>query len=166
MALGDALALVVQECRNFGPEDFARFHPGGDLGRRLMKVEELMRKDDRNPRVQTGATVIEALRIMTSTPGRPGATSVVDPDGKLIGFFTDGDLRRMLESKGHGNLDEVAIDEYMTRDPMTLDPDTFAMEALAYLASKNIDQTPVVGARGELVGLLDVQDLIDLKVVG
>lgn len=164
IALGDALALVVQECRNFGPEDFARFHPGGDLGRRLMKVEELMREGEHNPRVQTGATVIEALRVMTSTPGRPGATSVVDANGHLLGFFTDGDLRRMLESKGHGNLDEVAIDEFMTKSPMTLKPDAFAMEALAFLHSKSIDQTPVVGDSGELVGLLDVQDLIDLKI--
>jgi arabinose-5-phosphate isomerase len=78
LALGDALALVVQEGRRFGPEDFARFHPGGDLGRRLMKVGELMRTGERNPRVQSGATVLQAIEVMTRTPGRPGATSVVD----------------------------------------------------------------------------------------
>ena len=92
LALGDALALVVQEGRNFGPEEFARFHPGGDLGRRLMRVEELMRRDDRNPTIASGATVLEAIEVMTRTPGRPGATSVVDHDGKLLGFFTDGEL--------------------------------------------------------------------------
>ncbi|CAN0504356.1 unnamed protein product, partial [Discosporangium mesarthrocarpum] len=97
LALGDALALVVQEGRKFGPDDFARYHPGGDLGRRLMKVGELMRTGDRNPFVESGATVLQAIEVMTRTPGRPGATSVVDKHNKLIGFFTDGDLRRLIE---------------------------------------------------------------------
>ncbi len=163
IALGDALALVVQEARNFGPEDFARFHPGGDLGRRLMKVEELMRKDGHNPSVTSGASVLDALRIMTSTPGRPGATSIVDSNGLLIGFFTDGDLRRMLEQKP-ADLGDLPIDEVMTRSPRTIDPDTFALEALAYLHNHKVDQMPVVSSDGVLVGLLDVQDLIDLKI--
>lgn len=164
IALGDALALVVQECRQFGPEDFARFHPGGDLGRRLMRVEELMRAGERCPRVASGASVLDALRVMTGTPGKPGATSVVDAAGRLLGFFTDGDLRRMLEAKRHGDIDAVEIDAVMTRSPRTIDPETFAMEALAYLHSHAVDQVPVVDADGVLVGLLDVQDLIDLKI--
>ena len=164
LALGDALALVVQECRNFGPEDFKRFHPGGDLGRRLLRVEELMRVKERNPLVQSGVTILSAIRTMTSTPGRPGATSVVDSDGSLIGFFTDGDLRRILEAKQHGEFDSTPIDEVMTREPRTISPEMFALEAIAFLHKNRVDQMPVVAPDGQLVGLLDVQDLLDLKI--
>lgn len=163
LALGDALALVVQEGRRFGPEDFARFHPGGDLGRRLMKVGELMRTGERNPRVQSGATVLQAIEVMTRTPGRPGATSVVDQAGKLLGFFTDGDLRRLIE-RGLANPRERTIDEAMTRNPRSIGPDMFALEALAFLHQHAIDQLPVVDADGRLIGLLDVQDLLNLKI--
>lgn len=163
LALGDALALVVQEGRRFGPDDFARFHPGGDLGRRLMKVGELMRTGDRNPTVRTGATVLQAIEVMTRTPGRPGATSVVDHDGRLIGFFTDGDLRRLIE-KGLANPRERGIDETMTRNPRSIRADTFALEALALLHQFAVDQLPVVDDRGVLLGLLDVQDLLNLKI--
>ena len=163
LALGDALALVVQEGRRFGPDDFARFHPGGDLGRRLMKVRELMRSGDRNPRITSGATVLEAIGVMTRTPGRPGATSVVDAHGKLLGFFTDGDLRRLIEH-GLTNPRERSIDEAMTRNPRSIDPETFALEALALLHQYAIDQLPVVDDHGKLIGLLDVQDLLNLKI--
>ena len=163
LALGDALALVVQDRRAFGPEDFARFHPGGSLGRRLMKVGELMRQGDRNPIVRSGTTVLDAIGVMTRTPGRPGATSIVDDVGRLLGFFTDGDLRRLLESKTHPDLDRVPVDEIMTRNPRSCSPDMFAMEALALLHRLRIDQLPVVDGSDQLVGLLDVQDLIDLK---
>ena len=145
LALGDALALMVQEGRRFGPEDFARFHPGGDLGRRLMKVRELMRTGDRSPVVRAGATVMQAIEVMTRTPGRPGATSVVDADGKLLGFFTDGDLRRLIE-QGLADPRQRRIDDAMTRNP------------------RAIDQMPVVDGDGRLLGLLDVQDLLNLKI--
>lgn len=163
LALGDALALVVQEGRRFGPEEFARFHPGGDLGRKLMKVGELMRTGARNPCVRSGATVLQAIEVMTRTPGRPGATSVVDRDGRLIGFFTDGDLRRLIE-RGLANPRERAIDEAMTPNPRSIAPDTFALEALALLHQFEIDQLPVVDGDGRLLGLLDVQDLLNLKI--
>ncbi len=163
LALGDALALVVQEGRRFGPDEFARFHPGGDLGRRLMKVGELMRTGDRNPRVCTGATVLEAIEVMTRTPGRPGATSVVDHDGRLLGFFTDGDLRRLIEH-GLANPRERRIDEAMTQNPRSILPDTFALEALALLHQFRVDQLPVVDGHGRLLGLLDVQDLLNLSI--
>jgi len=162
LALGDALALVVQENKEFGPEDFARFHPGGDLGRRLMKVEELMRTGTRNPKVETGTSVLETLGIMTSTPGRPGAASITDGQGLLLGFFTDGDLRRLLEAESRRDL-RMPIDEVMTRSPLTIPPDTYANEALGMLHNKKVDQMPVVDSRGVLIGLLDVQDLLDLK---
>jgi arabinose-5-phosphate isomerase len=163
LALGDALALVVQDGRRFGPDEFARFHPGGDLGRRLMKVGELMRQGDRNPRVQSGSTVLQAIEVMTRTPGRPGATSVVDQDGRLLGFFTDGDLRRLIED-GLANPRERRIDEAMTKNPRSIVPDTFALEALALLHQFAVDQLPVVDGDGRLLGLLDVQDLLNLKI--
>jgi len=162
LALGDALALVVQEGRKFGPEEFARYHPGGDLGRRLMKVEELMRSGDRNPVLEVGAKLVEAIAVMTKTPGRPGATSIVDREGVLLGFFTDGDLRRLLETRE--SISGLLIDEVMTHAPQTISPGTFAMEALAYLHQRQIDQLPVVDSRQRLVGLLDVQDLLDLRI--
>lgn len=163
LALGDALALVVQEGREFGPEDFARFHPGGDLGRRLMKVGELMRTGERNPRIEDTSTVLEAIEVMTRTPGRPGATSVVDHQGKLVGFFTDGDLRRLIED-GLSNPRQRRIDAAMTPSPRSIAADTFALEALALLHQFAIDQLPVVDDEGKLLGLLDVQDLLNLKI--
>ncbi len=163
LALGDALALVVQEGRRFGPDEFARFHPGGDLGRRLMRVGELMRTGERNPQVQSGSTVLQAIEVMTRTPGRPGATSVVDKSGRLLGFFTDGDLRRLIEH-GLANPRERSIDEAMTRSPRSIVPDTFALEALALLHQFAVDQLPVVDGDGRLLGLLDVQDLLNLKI--
>ena len=132
LALGDALALVVQEGRNFGPQDFARFHPGGDLGRKLMRVGELMRREDRNPQIHSGATLLQAIEVMTRTPGRPGATSVTGAGGTLIGFFTDGDLRRLIE-RGLQNPREVRIDDVMTRGPRSISDETFALEALALM---------------------------------
>jgi arabinose-5-phosphate isomerase len=163
LALGDALALVVQEGRKFGPDEFARFHPGGDLGRRLMKVGELMRTGERNPQVQSGSTVLQAVEIMTRTPGRPGATSIVDQSGRLLGFFTDGDLRRLIEH-GLDNPRERRIDEAMTPSPRSIRSDTFALEALALLHQFAVDQLPVVDDDGKLLGLLDVQDLLNLKI--
>ncbi|MEZ6036908.1 MAG: KpsF/GutQ family sugar-phosphate isomerase [Planctomycetota bacterium] len=163
LALGDALALVVQEGRCFGPEEFARFHPGGDLGRRLLKVGELMRTGERNPCVHSGATVLQAIEVMTRTPGRPGATSVVDQDQRLVGFFTDGDLRRLIE-RGLDNPRARSIDEAMTPRPRSISPETFALEALALLHERQIDQMPVVDEHGRLIGLLDVQDLLNLKI--
>ena len=172
LALGDALALVVQEGRRVGPDEFARFHPGGDLGRRLMKVGELMRTGKRNPAVQSGANVLQAIAVMTRTPGRPGATSVVDRDGRLVGLFTDGDLRRLIE-RGLQSPTEIStllfsserrIDEVMTRNPRSIRGDTFALEALALMHQFAVDQLPVVDAENRLLGLLDVQDLLNLKI--
>ncbi len=165
LALGDALALVVQEGRNFGPADFARFHPGGNLGRQLMTVGDLMRRNERNPVLQAGAqvTVLHAIQVMTKTPGRPGATSIVDDRGRLQGFFTDGDLRRLLE-QGRDSVNSIPIVSVMTKNPRSIGPDMFALEALAFLHQAHIDQLPVVDAGGTLLGLLDVQDLLDLKI--
>ena len=163
LALADALALVVMEGRQFGPAEFARFHPGGDLGRRLMKVEELMRQGDRNPCVTKTASLLEAITVMGSTPGRPGATSVIDDTGKLVGFFTDGDLRRLVES-GPDAIRDIPIEEVMTANPKSIAPGTLAVEAMAFLRNHRVDQIPVIDSAGNAIGLLDVQDLIDLKI--
>ena len=135
----------------------------GFLARRLMRVEELMRKDDRNPVVRSGASVLDALSVMTKTPGRPGATSVVDDRGALLGVFTDGDLRRLLTER-HGGVEGLRIDDVMTADPLTVSPDTLAMEALGILHQRHVDQVPVVNAEGRVVGMVDVQDLLDLRI--
>lgn len=163
LALGDALALVVQEGRKFGPQEFARFHPGGDLGRKLMRTGELMRQGERNPKVETGATLLAAIEVMTRTPGRPGATSVVGTQGQLVGFFTDGDLRRLIE-RGLADPRTVRVDEVMTKNPRRISTETFALEALGLMHQFRVDQLPVVDATDRLVGLLDVQDLLDLKI--
>ncbi|GDY01760.1 arabinose-5-phosphate isomerase [Planctomycetota bacterium] len=163
LALGDAFALVVQEGRNFGPQDFARFHPGGDLGRRLMRVGELMRRGEHNPKVQSGCTLLHAIEVMTRTPGRPGATSVIDAHDKLIGFFTDGDLRRLIEH-GLQSPREIRIDTVMTVGPRSISDETFALEALALMRQFAVDQLPIIDGNGHLIGLLDVQDLLNLKI--
>ncbi len=163
LALGDALALVTQENRDFGPEDFARFHPGGTLGRKLMNVGEIMRRGERNPLIRSGATVREALVVMTKTPGRPGAAVVVDGAGLLLGIFTDGDLRRSLEHGEEGFLDR-RIDEVMTASPKTIRDDKLAVDAFNLLHENRIDQIPVVDEAGRAIGLVDVQDLLELKI--
>ena len=152
-------------CQPSYQSGYARFHPGGSLGRKFMRVDELMRKDKRNPTVRIGATVLEAIAVMTKTPGRPGATSVIDIDGRLLGFFTDGDLRRLLEN-GLESIRDLLIDEVMTAQPKAISPETLALEALAVLHQHRVDQLPVVGGDGSLVGILDVQDLLDLKIDG
>ncbi len=162
LALGDAIALVVQGERNFGPEDFARFHPGGALGRRLMRVREVMRSGERNPVVRSGCSVRDALVAMTETPGRPGATSIVDADGVLLGYFTDGDLRRHLEHNTENILD-LAIDEIMTRSPKTASPDQLAAEALSVLRKHGVDNLPVVDDAARAIGLVDLQDLLESR---
>lgn len=161
LALGDALAMAVMRERRFSPEEFARFHPAGDLGRRLMTIGQVMRSGARNPVVRPGAKLREALVVMTNTEDRPGATSIVDAEGKLVGFFTDGDLRRLLEDHPAAVLD-APIETVMTRDPKTLHPEKLAVEGLRLLQAHRVDQAPVVDAEGRAVGLLDVQDLLRL----
>jgi arabinose-5-phosphate isomerase len=159
LALGDALALTVMEARQFGPNDFARLHPGGSLGRRLLlTVGDVMRGGMDQAVVTTEATVEEALLVMTRSPVR-GVTNVVDDAGRLVGIFTDGDLRRQLEAK-RGALLSERIDAVMTRNPTTIGPDRLAQEALKIMQAREFDNLSVVDADGCAVGLLDVQDLL------
>ncbi len=163
LALGDALAMAVLEGRAFTREEFARFHPAGSLGRSLMQVGEIMRQGDELPLVATDASLRETLRVMTQTPGRPGAALVVDADGALAGIFTDGDLRRLAED---GALPlESAIDGLMVRDPRRVRADLLVGEALHLVRETHVDQLPVVDTDDRtLVGLIDVQDLLEVRL--
>ncbi len=166
LALGDALAMAVLAERDFSTEEFARFHPAGNLGRSLMKVEEVMRQGEMLPLISSGASVAEAVEVMTSTRGRPGAVLVRDSGGAFLGIYTDGDLRRdLLAAHASNALDMLSrpIDEVMTAAPTTVAPGKLLGEAQRLLRDHQIDQLPVVDAAGLPVGLLDVQDLLAIR---
>jgi arabinose-5-phosphate isomerase len=163
LAVGDALAMTVLANRPFDKEEYALFHPGGKLGRGLMKVRELMRGAEANPTVREDQPLSAAVAVMTETPGRPGATAVVDAAGKLVGIFTDGDLRRLVE---HGHTDFTRpVSTAMGRNPRTVRPDALLVDASRILRQARIDQVPVVDDEGRPVGLLDVQDLLAAKIL-
>lgn len=163
LAVGDALAMTVLNSRPFDREEFALLHPAGKLGRGLMKVREFMRADGANPVVREDEPLSQAVAVMTETPGRPGATAVVDAAGKLVGIFTDGDLRRLVE---HGLTDFTRpVSSAMGRNPRTVRPDGLLVDAARVLRQARIDQVPVVDEDGKPVGLLDVQDLLAAKIL-
>jgi arabinose-5-phosphate isomerase len=162
LALGDALAMAVLNERGLSREQFARNHPGGNLGRLLMVVSEVMRVEEELCLVEESLNTREVLHRYTATKGRPGAAIVVDSQGKLSGIFTDGDLRRYLD-QGTDFLDKP-IGDMMSGDPRTLTPDTLVQEALGFLSKYKIDQVVIVDQQNKPVGLLDVQDLIMLKM--
>lgn len=161
LALGDALAMVVLEERGFRREDFARFHPSGSLGRRFLTVGEVMRKGEELPLVRGDLTVAQALIRSTETPGKPGVVLVVDGQDRLQGIFTDGDLRRLLAG-GDSRVLDTPVAEHMSRQPKVLHPDQLVEEAHRLLRENKKDQAPVIDAEGRAIGLLDVQDLLDL----
>lgn len=157
LAMGDALALCLLKKKGFRTEDFAVLHPGGSLGKKLLKVSDIMRRGKANPIVPTGTTVRQALLKITSA--RAGSCTVVDKKGKLVGIFTDGDLRRHLRQDGENILD-APVDAVATRRPTTIQKDRLAAEAIHCLNTKRIDELPVVDESQKVVGLLDVQDLL------
>jgi arabinose-5-phosphate isomerase len=163
LALGDALAMVVLQERSFGREDYALFHPAGALGRKLMRVSEVMRKGDQLPIAKSGATLKDAVLVMNRTPGHPGAALVVDAQGRLAGIFTHGDLARLLED-GRALDMRAPVDEFMGKNPKSIGEDRLVEEAQRVLAEHRIDQIPVVDAERRPVGLLDVQDLLDVRL--
>jgi arabinose-5-phosphate isomerase len=163
LAVGDALAMAVLENRPIGRDEYALYHPGGKLGRHLMKVRELMREGAANPLVRADAPLRQAVAVMTRTPGRPGAATVVDGRGKLLGVFTDGDLRRLVERQ---QVDfDSPISAVMTRNPRTVRPEERLVEAARVMREARVDQVPVVDAAGRAVGLLDVQDLLAARIL-
>lgn len=157
LAMGDALALTLLKKKGFREEDFAFLHPGGNLGRKLLKVRDLMRKGKNHPIVRGNISVKQALFAITRA--RAGSCSVVDGSRKLIGIFTDGDLRRQLRLNGERIL-LTKIQDVATRRPLVVHQDRLAAEALHLLRERRIDELPVVDDRGRAVGLLDVQDLL------
>ena len=171
LALGDALALCVMRRRKFGMEDFRKRHPGGALGRQLMPVVQAMRfRAGQNvPLIRAGIT-IEAAYAETEryegTTGlrRAGAVLVVDAKGHLAGIFTDGDLRRSLAKYG-SDAYHRPIDQFMTVNPMTLGVDTLVLDAVRLVRKYRYDEFPVVDGDGRPLGLIDVQDLMALKVI-
>lgn len=163
LAMGDALAMVVLQERDFGREDYALFHPAGSLGRRLMKVREVMRKGDQMPIAKSGMSLRDVVLVMNRTPGRPGAALIVDPAGKLVGIFTHGDLSRLLERDGGWSVDQP-VDEYMGKKPKSIGPDALVEEAQHMLREHRIDQIPVLDADRRPLGLVDVQDLLDVRI--
>ncbi len=162
LVMGDALAMAVLQARGFKQKDFARFHPGGAIGRAmLLRVGDIMRTGSRNPVAREGSTVREALLIMTQA--RSGSLSVVNARGKLAGVFTDGDFRRHMASDP--NLLQKTLKKVMTPRPISLPESALAVEALKLFNQRNIDDIIVVNSLGEPVGLIDSQDLPKLKIM-
>lgn len=157
LAMGDALALTLAKKKGFQQEDFAFLHPGGNLGKKLLKVKDLMRKGKAHAVVRENILVREALFAITRA--RAGSCSVVNQERELVGIFTDGDLRRQLRENGVAIL-ETPIRDVATPKPLVVRQDRLAAEALRILREKKIDELPVVDDRGRAVGLLDVQDLL------
>lgn len=162
MVMGDALAMVLLEARGFTENDFARYHPGGSLGRALLlKVGDVMRRDDKMPTVPVSARVIDAVAEMNRS--RAGACLILDESGKLAGIFTHGDFARGYEKDPA--LGALPVADLMTRNPITLTEDSLAVEAVKKVGEKRIDDIVVVNAEGKPVGLIDAQDLARFKLV-
>ena len=157
LAMGDALALSLHKKKGFRSEDFALFHPGGSLGRKLLRVREIMRTGKDNPIVLESTPVHEVLLKITSA--RAGSCTLVNKKGAVVGIFTDGDLRRHLR-KDNQQIMLCPVIQYGTRNPTVIEQDKLAAEALNILKTKKIDELPVVDSKGKAVGLLDVQDLL------
>mgnify|MGYP000131729612 FL=1 len=162
LAMGDALAIALLEARGFTAEDFALSHPGGSLGRRLLlKVDDIMHAEERLPRVNGDASLSEALLEMTRKG--LGMTTVVDDNGRLIGIFTDGDLRRTLE-KGL-DIRQAGITEVMSARPVTMPPGHLAAEALQIMETRKINGLVICDADQRPVGALNTQDLLRAGVM-
>ena len=162
LALGDALAVALLDARGFSADDFARSHPGGSLGRKLLThVSDVMRTGDAVPSVRVDATLADAI-IEISRKGM-GMTAVVDADRRLVGLFTDGDLRRTME--GSADLRGTRVASVMTRDPRAILPGALAVEAVELMERRKSTQLPVVDAAGRLVGALNIHDLFRAKIL-
>ena len=162
LVMGDALAISLLESRGFTAEDFARSHPAGQLGRRLLlHIQDIMHRDGEIPRVSEGASISQAIVEMTAK--RLGMTAVTGPDGRVVGIYTDGDLRRTLDT----GLDPhtTPVREAMTPGGKSITPDALAVEAMHLMQKHAIQGLLVVDHSGELVGALNFQDLLRAGVV-
>lgn len=162
LALGDALAVALLDLRGFKEEDFARSHPGGALGRRLLThVKDVMRSGDAVPRVTADVRLTDALLEITQKG--MGMTAIVDADNQPVGVFTDGDLRRMIDKVQ--DFSKVIIGDVMHANPRTISPEKMAVDAVAIMEQYRINQMLVTDANGKLVGALHIHDLTRAKVI-
>jgi arabinose-5-phosphate isomerase len=162
LAMGDALAVALLESRGFTEEDFARSHPGGALGRRLLLlIDDLMHSGESAPRVSADTLLSDALVEMTRKG--LGMTAVVDDDDRLLGVFTDGDLRRAIDRRL--DVHTAVVRDVMTTDCATVRPGMLAAEALQIMDDMKINALPVINERQELVGALNMHDLLRAGVV-
>ncbi|MGB8225720.1 MAG: KpsF/GutQ family sugar-phosphate isomerase [Sedimentisphaerales bacterium] len=166
LAVGDALALTVMKARNFSVEDYARFHPAGSLGAKLITVEQSMmfKAGEKLPLAKTTDTVRQMLE-KNSDLKRHGAMMIVDSDGKLAGIVTDADLRRLMAQKG-AEVFNYAAKDIMTVNCKKIRADALAAEAMAIFHKHRIDDLPVVDENDKPVGLIDVQDIVAIRIVG
>jgi arabinose-5-phosphate isomerase len=162
LALGDALAVALMQAKGFTRDEFAASHPGGTLGRKLLThVRDVMRTDENAPRVTHTATAMDGM--LEVSRGRMGMTTVVDEHGRVVGIFTDGDLRRSLQ-KGV-DLRSAPIADIMTRGPRTIGPDKLAAEAVQIMERYKVNQLVVVDEDQKLLGALNMHDLFRAKVI-
>ncbi len=162
LALGDALAVALLDARGFGAEDFARSHPGGALGRRLLiRMRDVMRQGADLPVVSPEATVAEATREISR--GGIGIAIVIDTERRVVGVFTDGDLRRAIV--GGRDLGTLTVADVMTRTPRTISADKLTAEAVEMMEKHRINQLPVIDAEGRLIGALNMHDLFRAKAL-
>lgn len=162
LALGDAIAVALLDLRGFKEEDFARSHPGGALGRRLLThVRDVMRSGEQVPQVPLQASLLQALEEITRKG--MGMTAIVDEQQRPVGVFTDGDLRRMFERVQ--DFTKVAIRDVMHANPRSIAPERLAVDAVAVMEQHRINQMLVVDADGKLVGALHIHDLTQAKVI-
>jgi arabinose-5-phosphate isomerase len=155
LAMGDALAVACYKKRGFSLEDFARYHPGGRLGRKLLQVGMLMHRDEGLPVVHVSVGMSEAVEEMSRK--KLGMTCVVDDQGRLSGILTDGDLRRLMLESAEPLAGTVT--EAMIRTPVTIDPEALATEALKMMEERKITSLPVVDSKGLLLGVIQIHDL-------
>jgi len=166
LAMGDALAMALMRARGFSVEEFGETHPAGQLGKRaLLRVEDLMHGGEDNPTISSEITVTDALLAMTNASVR-GAVTVVDERGVLLGLFTDGDFRRLMQKEREPNaVMSLPIAEAMTKSPTTVKVGMLATEALLIMEEREFDNMPVVDEEGRAVGMLDIQDLMKAGIV-
>lgn len=166
LALGDALALSVMKTRRFSADDFAVFHPGGQLGRKLIKVREAMtfKLGSNLPVASDKLTVGQVLHEVSSIKRRSGAVILVDDAGRISGIFTDGDLRRLV-TDDQGAALKRPIRDVMGHNPKRIHGDHLASEAMALMRQHRIDELPVVDDHDKPIGLIDVQDLVVLRML-
>ncbi|MEX0704863.1 MAG: KpsF/GutQ family sugar-phosphate isomerase [Planctomycetales bacterium] len=161
LAVGDALALVLSKLKGFTPQQFAVFHPGGNLGRRLSRVRDVMRRGE-ELRIAADRTPIREVFVALGKPGRrTGAVMLTDADGRLTGLFTDSDFARLFERREETRLDDP-VAHVMTAAPLTIGPDALLAEAVEVLSARKVSELPVVDEQGRPIGLIDITDVIGL----